>query len=95
MTAMRMILSAAGVLLAILTVLVIYRSTLEMHEDDQLFLSSGETQMAKEQEELQAKLGKLEPLVKILGALCVVLILTAAGMWVYGGLSQTSNLAPK
>jgi len=81
-----------GVMLAVLTVLLIYRSTLEMHEDDQLFLSEGESAMAKEQEEIQGKLGKIEPMVKVLGAACGVLLLTIAGMWVYTGLTSTGSL---
>lgn len=81
-----------GVMLGILVILLIYRSTLEMHEDDQLFLASGESAMAKEQEEIQAKLGKVEPMVRWLGAACGVLLLTIAGMWVYNGLNNTGGL---
>jgi len=89
---MTVMLIVLGVMLAALTVLLIYRSTLEMHEDDQLFLSEGESAMAKEQEEIQGKLGKIEPMVKILGAACGVLLLTIAGMWVYTGLTSTGSL---
>jgi len=85
---MFMLLVLLGVLLAILVVLLIYRSTLEMHEDDQLFLGSGESQMAKDQENLQKTLGKVEPAVRWLGAASGVVLLAIVGMWVYGGLSQ-------
>lgn len=81
-----------GVMLAILTVLLIYRSTLEMHEDDQLFLDQAESHMAKEQEEIQRKLGKIEPMVKVFGAVCGLLLLTIAGMWVYNGLNSSGGL---
>ena len=57
-----------GVLTAILIVLLIYRSTLTMQEDDQLFLDESASAMAKEQTELMAKVNKITPLVKILGA---------------------------
>lgn len=90
MSAMLMLLIAAGVLMAILTVLLIYRSTLEMHEDDQLFLDAAESHMAKEQEELQVKLNKIEPMVRWVGAACVLLLLGAAGMWVYTGIMSTN-----
>jgi hypothetical protein len=88
MTPMVMLLVLLGVLLAVLVVLLIYRSTLEMHEDDQLFLGTGESQMAKDQEQLQATLNKVEPAVKWVGALSGVILLAIVGMWVYGGLSQ-------
>jgi hypothetical protein len=85
---MVMLLVLLGVLLAVLVVLLIYRSTLEMHEDDQLFLGTGESQMAKDQADLQATLNKVEPAVKWVGALSGVILLAIVGMWVYGGLSQ-------
>jgi hypothetical protein len=85
---MFMLLILLAVLLVILVVLLIYRSTLEMHEDDQLFLGSGESQMARDQEELQKTLGRVEPAVRWLGALSGVVLLAIVGMWVYGGLSQ-------
>jgi hypothetical protein len=88
MTPMLMLLICLGVLLAILVVLLIYRSTLEMHEDDQLFLTEGESQMAKDQQELQRTLGRVEPAVRWLGALSGVILLAIVGMWIYGGLSQ-------
>ena len=81
-----------GVLAAILVVLMIYRSTLENHEEDQLFLSASESHMAQEQVELQRTLGKIEPMVKIVGAACGVVLLTMAGMWVYNGLMSTGTL---
>jgi hypothetical protein len=88
MTPMFMLLICLGVLLAALVVLLIYRSTLEMHEDDQLFLTEGESQMAKDQQELQRTLGRVEPAVRWLGALSGVILLAIVGMWIYGGLSQ-------
>ena len=72
-----------GALLVALTILMIYRNTLEMHEDDQLFLAEGESQMAKDQEELQRKMSKLEPMVRWIGAVSAVLLLTIVGLWLY------------
>lgn len=88
MTPIFMLLVLLGVLVAALVILLIYRSTLEMHEDDQLFLGSGESQMAKDQEDLQKTLGKVEPAVRWVGAACGVVLLAIAGLWVYEGLGQ-------
>jgi len=77
-----------GVLTTVLIILLIYRSTLTMHEDDQLFLGESESHMEKEQIEIMHKLNKVTPIVKWLGAASGVLILVIAGMWIYQGLSQ-------
>ena len=77
-----------GVLTAALIALLIYRGTLTMHEDDQLFLGDSEAHMAKEQMEIMAKVNKLGPFVKVLGALSAVLILTIAGIAVYQQMMQ-------
>ena len=77
-----------GVLTAILVVLLIYRSTLTMHEDDQLFLDESESHMEQEQIELMQKVNKLNPFVKWLGAASGLLILVIAGMAIYQGLNQ-------
>ena len=44
-----------GVLTGVLVILLIYRSTLTMQEDDQLFLDESASAMAREQTELMAK----------------------------------------
>lgn len=75
-------------LTTVLVVLLIYRSTLSMHEDDQLFLDESESHMAKEQEELIQKMNRLSPYVKLLGAASVSLILVIGGLWLYEGLTR-------
>lgn len=77
-----------GVLTGVLVILLIYRSTLTMQEDDQLFLDESASAMAKEQTELMAKVNKITPLVKILGATSGVMILVIAGWAVYLGLNS-------
>jgi hypothetical protein len=79
---------AWGVLTGILVVLLIYRSTLVMHEDDQLFLDESESHMEKEQIELMKKVDKITPVVKWLGALSGVMILAIAGVAIYQRLQQ-------
>lgn len=70
-----------GGLTFVLVVLLIYRGTLTMHEDDQLFLDSAEDHMQKEQQELLIKMNKITPWVRILGACSAVLIFVIAGIW--------------
>ena len=79
---------SGNVLTGVLIVLLIYRSTLTMQEDDQLFLDDSASAMAKEQTELMAKVNKITPLVKILGATSGVMILVIAGWAVYLGLNS-------
>jgi len=77
-----------GVLTAALIALLIYRGTLTMHEDDQLFLDESEAHMAREQVEIMEKVNKLGPFVKILGTASAVMILGIAGLAIYQGLTQ-------
>jgi hypothetical protein len=77
-----------GVLTAVLVGLLIYRGTLTMHEDDQLFLDESEAHMAREQVEIMAKVNRLGPFVKVLGTASAVMILGIAGLAVYQGLMQ-------
>ena len=69
MSPMFMLLVAWGILTGILIILLIYKSTLTMHEDDSIFLNETESQMQKDQVEVLAKMQKITPIVKMLGAL--------------------------
>ena len=75
--------AAWAVLTVALVILLIYRGTLTMHEDDQLFLGESESHMAREQVEIIAKVTRLGPFVKILGTASAVLVLAIAGLAVY------------
>lgn len=79
---------AWGVLTAALIALLIYRGTLTMHEDDQLFLDESESHMAREQQEIMQKVNRLGPFVKVLGTASAVMILGIVGMAVYQALTQ-------
>jgi uncharacterized membrane-anchored protein YhcB (DUF1043 family) len=79
-----------GVLTGVLVVLLIYRSTLTMQEDDQLFLDDTKSALEEEQRELIAKVNKLTPFVKILGAASGLMFLVIAGMFIYQGLNNTA-----
>ena len=61
MSMMMMLLIAWGVLTGILVLLLIYRSTLTLHEDDQLFLDDASANLRMEQEELAASDEKSDP----------------------------------
>src|SRR5678815_484351 len=92
MSPLVMLLSAWGVLTAILIILLIYRSTLTMQEDDQLFLDEAESHMEQEQAEILSKVNKITPFIKTLGAVSGVMILVIAGIFVYQGLNNTCLL---
>jgi hypothetical protein len=77
-----------GALTVILVILLIYRSTLTMQEDEQLFLDDSNSGMAKDQMELMVKVNRITPVVKILGATSGALILVIAGWAVYLGLNS-------
>jgi hypothetical protein len=86
--AMEYMLIVWGVVTGVLVVLLIYRSTLTMQEDDQLYLSDSESHMQKEQTQILAKVNKINPLVRGLGAASGVLILVIAGMAIYTALNS-------
>jgi len=81
------LLIAWGILTAILIVLLIYKSTLTMHEDDSIFLNETESQMQKDQTEILAKMRKLAPIVKVLGAVSGAMFLVIIGLFLYQGLN--------
>ena len=92
MSPMFMLLVAWGILTGILIILLIYRSTLTMHENDSIDLHETESQMHKDQVEVLNKMRKLTPIVKVLGALSGVMILVIAGLFIYQGLSNATTL---
>ncbi len=87
MTPLSWLISIWGVLTAILAVLLIYRGTLSMHEEDQLFLSDPDSPRHKEQEELLDKMNKLRPMLKVFGTASGVMVLAIGGLFVYQNLS--------
>ena len=92
MTFMVGLLIAWGILTGILIILLIYKSTLTMHEDDSIFLNESESQMHKDQVEVLAKMKKITPIVKVLGALSGLMILVIAGLFIYQGLTSSTTL---
>ena len=76
-----------GIVTAALVIVVIYRGTLSLHEDDQLFLGDSEAHLAKEQQQLMARLTRLAPVVRLLGIASAFLIMLIATLWIWRGLS--------
>ncbi len=89
MSTMMMLSIIWAVITAALVIVLIYRSTLSMHEDDQLFLDESTANIRAEQEALLKRMNKITPLVRILTALSIVLALVIAGMWVYAQMNRS------
>ena len=77
-----------GVVTAIFLFILLRRSLLASHEDDQIFLDAAEEHMAREQRELVAKIDALSKPLMGTGILAGVLLLVIAGMWLYSGLKN-------
>ena len=85
---MEWLLIAWGVVTGILLILLFYRSTLTKQEDNQLFIDESSSSRATEQSQLIAKVNKINPLVKLVGATSGLMILAIAGWAVYLGLNS-------
>ena len=79
------LLVAWGVVTAILIFVLIYRSMLENREEDQIFLDSAAQSMANEQRALVARIEGLSKPITALIVLSSVLLVTAAGLWLWQG----------
>ena len=82
------LLIAWGIITAIFLVLLIWRSLLESHEDDQIFIDASQNLMAREQQELVAKINTLSRPIMTSGVTAGALLLLIAGMWLYEGLKH-------
>ena len=74
-----------GAVTAVLVGLLAYRGTLEIREDDQIFLDRAGDSMANEQREIVARIDKLSKPIKILMILSIVLLLAALGVFLFEG----------
>ncbi len=71
-----------------LIVLLIYKSTLTMHEDDQLFLDNTNSHMQEEQTELLVKVNRLTIPVRIFSIGSGVFLLVLVAMLIYQKLNE-------
>jgi hypothetical protein len=85
---MMILLIAWAGLTTILILLLIYRSTLTLHEDDQIFLSDSDSHLQREQEEIAIKVNRITPFVRLLGAASTLLILFIGGLALYQQLNR-------
>jgi hypothetical protein len=77
-----------GIITAVFLVLLIWRSLLESHEDDQIFLDAAQEHMAKEQRELVSRINTLSRPIMTSGIAAGGLLLVIAGLWLYQGLKH-------
>ncbi len=77
-----------GIFTAGLIILLIYRGTLTMHEDEQLFLNDASSHMQEEQTELVTKVNRLRVPVWVFGSGSGVFLLILVGMWISQKLSE-------
>jgi hypothetical protein len=66
-----------------LILLLIYKSTLTMRRDDQLFLDDASSHMHAEQTELLAKVNRLTIPMRVFSVGSGVFLLVLAAMWLY------------
>jgi multisubunit Na+/H+ antiporter MnhB subunit len=71
-----------------LIVLLIYKSTLTMHEDDQLFLDDANSHMQEEQTELLVKVNRLTVPVRVFSIGSGVFLLVLVAMVIYQKLNE-------
>jgi hypothetical protein len=83
MDTMSVLMTVWAVLTTVLAVLLIYRGTLHMHEDDQIFLDNAEAHLEREQQELMLRVNRIRPYVNGLAVSSGVLVLLMAGLWVW------------
>jgi hypothetical protein len=82
------LLIAWGIVTAIFLALLLWRSILTTHEDDQLCIDAAGEHIAQEQRELIARITKLSKPITTSGIAAGVLLLVIAGMWLYEGLKS-------
>ena len=82
------LLIAWGVIFAVFLLLLLRKSILESHEDDQLFIDAAQDHMAREQRELVGKIRALSRPIMTSGIAAGVLLLVIAGLWLYQGLKS-------
>ena len=77
-----------GIFAVGLIVLLIYKSTLTMHEDDQLFLDEANSHMQEEQTELLTKVNRLVLPVRVFSIGSGVFLLAFLALLIYQKLNE-------
>jgi len=88
MTPIEIVGALFGVFAVGLIILLIYKSTLTMHEDDQLFLDDANSHMQEEQTELLTRVNKLTLPVRVFSIGSGVFLLAFLAMLIYQKLNE-------
>jgi len=88
MTLLEIVGGLFGLFAVALIIVLIYKSTLTMHEDDQLFLDDANSHMQEEQTELLSKVNRLIIPVRVLSIGPGVFLLTFLAMLIYQKLNE-------
>jgi len=80
-----MLLVVWGAVTAVLICALIYRSTLETREEDQLFLDSAQEITASEQRVIVTRIQRLSGPIVALWVVSGALLVVVAGMWLWQG----------
>jgi multisubunit Na+/H+ antiporter MnhB subunit len=88
MTPIEIVGSIFGAFAVGLIVLLIYKSTLTMHEDDQLFLDEANSHLQEEQTELLTKVNRLTLPVRIFSIGSGVFLLVLVALVIYQKLNE-------
>jgi hypothetical protein len=81
MTPLETVLILWGIVTGLLAVVLMYRSIIAMKEEEQLFLTGGNSGMEEEQRDIQRRLRRLAPYTKALSASSGILLIASAGIW--------------
>ncbi len=88
MTSLTAVAVVFGLFAVGLVVLLIYKSTLTMHEDEQLFLDDANSHMQEEQTELLTKVNRLTIPVRVFSIGSGVFLLVLVAMLIYQKLNE-------
>ena len=77
-----------SVLTAAAILMVIYRSMLDMKEEDHIVLDNAEAHLVREQEEIRHKVNVISRYLRIVGIVWLALLVVVFVMWVAQGLGM-------
>ncbi len=75
------LLSIWGFVVACLLILVAYNATITRDEEDQLFLTDSNEMEHKHQDEIQGKVRRVQPYIRVFGSLSVLMTLGLMGVF--------------
>jgi hypothetical protein len=83
MDTFQLLLIVWGAITALLICTMIYRGTLNIHEEEHIALGAGGQTLADEQRAIVSRIEKISLASVVLGILSGVLLLIVAGMWLW------------